>query len=715
MRRKFLTWLLLLVCITFVITGVLAFRQFERQAQERAEQLLHTRLNDLSELICHTNDNMKHVEEINNTSNLSRTRAVAEILKLNPELLQNEEALHGLCNQMGAAQLIVTDAQGVAVAAVPAENIGFELNSHEQSRPFLKCITTPGEEIVQRPQGNATDGEIIQYAGVTRRDTMGVVQLGFTTMHEQAVRAGTAFGVLAGNFKLGKNGHIIAFRGGALLNSEEMSYPTAHLLALPLEKAGRIQLADTEYYTYAVEKEGIRMVGLLPVEEMTAVSLESLKQLFISNVWLFGLMFVAVWILLQRLVIKGISKINHSLHRIAEGYMDERVNVRDTPEFTRLSTGINTMVDSLQSYAEHRRERLRRELLMARSVQDTVLPNKFPAFPDQTAFDLYANKLEVNVVGGDFYDYFMADKEHLCFMLGDVSTAGIPGALFMMRALSIIRGLASGGLTPEELMAQANATLCENNVTKTRLSLFFARLNIKSGMLRFVNAGTPQALRGRNGEHYEMLPMRSGSMLGMNVKAMYRECVIKLVEGERILLYSQGLLKAADSSNTPFGAGRLQSFLKEKTENVTELLRNLKQELRKYTGNKEQTDDCSLLCLEYKGRWASVTEHTFTVEDQLGNFPLLQELNTPLESVLASPVSMEELGTALSSIISALPPEFEIRLTLRCNEEEAEISIQYAAHSVNPLSVLPKLPVNHAHYFSAPDKGSTITLRKSLA
>lgn len=715
MRRKFLIWLLLLVCVTFVITGAMAYRQFERQAQERAEQLLHTRLNDLSELISHTHDNMAHVEEINNTGNLNRTRAVAEILKLNPAIIQDEEAMHGLCNEIGASQLIVTDAQGLVIAAVPTEYRGFDLNSHEQSRPFLKCITAPGTEIVQRPQGNAANGEIIQYAGVTRRDAAGVVQLGFTSMHEQAVRAGTAFGVLADNFKLGKNGHIIAFRGGALLNSDELSYPTAQLLSLPLEKAGHIQLADTEYYTYAVEKGGIRMVGLLPVEEMTAVSLESLKQLFISNVWLFLLMFLAVWVLLQKLVIKGLTKINRSLHRIAEGYMDERVNVRDTPEFTRLSTGINTMVDSLQSYAEHRRERLRRELLMARSVQDTVLPNKFPAFPDRWEFDLFANKLEVNVVGGDFYDYFMADQDHLCFMLGDVSTAGIPGALFMMRALSIIRGLASGGLTPEELMAQANTALCENNVTRTRLSLFFARLNIKSGMLRFVNAGTPQALRGRSAGTYTMLPMRSGSMLGLHPKAMFRECVIKLEEGERVLLYSQGLLNAADSSNTPFGAERLQHFLRESTDNVTDLLRSLKLELRRYTGNKEQTDDCSLLCLEYKGRWPAKADLSFTVEQQGTYLDIIQQITPPLESVFAAPIAMEELALTLSSIISALPAGLEASLSLRCNEEEAELTLHYAAPGVNPLSALPKLPVDYAHFTTTPDLGSTITLRKSLA
>ena len=125
------------------------------------------------------------------------------------------------------------------------------------------------------------------------------------------------------------------------------------------------------------------------------------------------------------------------------------------------------MVDSLQAYAEHRRERLQRELTMARSVQDTVLPNQFPAFPDQTSFDLFAARMQAEGVGGDFHDYFMADNEHLCFMLGDVSTTGMPGALFMMRALSVIRSLAASGLTPAELLTEANRVLCENNVTKT--------------------------------------------------------------------------------------------------------------------------------------------------------------------------------------------------------------------------------------------------------
>lgn len=715
MRRKFLTWLLLLVCATFVVTGGLAYLQFDRQVQERANQILNTRLNDLAELLNYTNENMKHVVEINNESTLNRTRAVAELIRLNPAILLQDEQLQRLCNEMGADQLCVSDAKGFIIAASPSTLIGYDLNSHEQSRVFLKCIESPGEEILQRPRSNAHNGEVIQYAGVTRRDAPGVVQLGFSFIHEQAVRANTAFAELTNRFKLGENGKIIAFRGGALMNGADLSFPTSDLLSLPLNKTESTKIGDREYYAHAIEKKDVRIIGLLPAEEINKISLESLKQLFISNVWLFIVMFLLVWVLLQKLVLNGLSRINRSLQRITEGYKEERVHVRDTPEFTRLSTGINSMVDSLQSYVEQRKERLQREFALARSVQDTLLPNKFPAFPEQNQFDIYATRLQSENVGGDFYDFFMADREHLCFMLGDISTEGIPGALFMMRAMSVIRSLAATGMPPAELLTEANKTLCENNITKTRISFFLARLNINSGVLRFINAGTPQALRSASGAPFEMMPMRSGTVLGAHQNSIYRECVVALQPGDRILLYSQGILKATNAAKLPFGAARLQEALQQPTDNVTELIRTVQVELRNFTGHKEQTTDCTLLAVEFKGKWMQQKQFTLNAGDTAALSNMANGCNAMLESVLASPVAIAELQTAVADIICALPTGSEVNLRFCCNEEEAEITLTYNIQQFNPLEHLPALPLNSGVYCTDPTEGSTLKLTKSLA
>ena len=715
MRKKFLTWLMLLVCVTFIVTGVLAYLQFDKQAQGRAEQVLHTRLNDLIELINHTNDNIQHVAQINEENTLTLTRAAAEIIRHNPAILKDNAELSRVCYDIGADRLCVTDAQGMVIAAVPHTLENFNLHRDPENKDLLKCLDRPGAEVVQRPRKIADTEELIIFAGVARRDAHGIVQLGFSVPHEQAVRSNTTFAAYASKFKLGQNGHIIAFRGGALLNGDDLNYSTTDLLSLPINKTTRRELNNTDYYCYVIEKDDIRIIGLLPAEEINSISYDSIRQLFISNIWLFLVMFLLVWVLLQKLVLNGLNRINNSLHRISEGYHEERVNVRDTPEFTRLSSGINGMLDSLQSYIEHRRERLQREFALARSVQATVLPNTFPAFPDQTAFNLYASRMQSDMVSGDFYDYFMADKEHLFFMLGDVSTSGMPGALFMMRALSVIRTLATDGNAPAELMTEANRILSENNVTKTKISVFLARLNINSGVLRFVNAGPPQALKSSQNGPFTMLPMRSGTVLGVHNKSVYKECIIQLQPGDRLLLFSQGVLKATDSGNIPFGESRLQQALQTPAENVTDLVRAVQVALRRYTGNKEQAIDSTLLGIDFRGKWTQRCHAEVTAGHAMQLAELNLQFTAALEAVLAAPVAIAELNSALSDIISALPQECKAHVLLLCNEQEAKVSISYNCTSINPLTHLPQVAIDRSHFSTDANNGSILTLWKSLA
>ena len=147
-------------------------------------------------------------------------------------------------------------------------------------------------------------------------------------------------------------GHIIAFRDGQLASRSGFNLPTSTLLSLPINAVGEIKLGGKDYATYAIEENGLRLISLTPWREITKISFKSLRALLLSNIGLFLFMFIVVWFLLRRYVLRGIRLINHSLRRITEGYTEERVNVRFTPEFTRLSTGINAMVDSLQAYGE---------------------------------------------------------------------------------------------------------------------------------------------------------------------------------------------------------------------------------------------------------------------------------------------------------------------------------------------------------------------------
>ncbi len=709
MQRKFLSWLFILICTAFALAGLLSFFQFQRQSEARARDLMSNRLHDLMLLVRFSQDNMNHVMQINNESTLERTRAAAEIIRLNPDIINSEEAMQGLCNDLGADQLCVSNEKGVIVAAIPKSTLGFDLSAHEQSRPFMECIRTPGYELIQRPQSNAHSGQILQYAGVTRQDTPGIIQLGFKPQHEQMVRASANFEKLASKILGSDTGHIVAFRDGCMLNRNTLNIPSSTLLALPLNKVGETTLGGKDYATFAIEENGLRLVALTPWREISKISYKSLRYLLLSNIGLFALMFIVVWLLLRIYVLGGLQRINNSLRRITEGYTEERVNEKSTPEFTRLSTGINTMVESIQSFSEQKRERLQKELQLAGAIQNTVLPHTFPAFPERQEFDIYATCEQAHGVGGDFYDFFMPDSKHLSILLGDVTATGIPAALFMMRAISIIRELANDGLTPQQLLTKANKILCSEGANM-RMSLFYGRLNVMTGDFRFVNAGTPQALLSHFGEEYEMLAMRSGAIVGAHTGATYTECRRTLKPGDRLFLYTHGVLAAADSDHTPFGAARLQEALKAEAPTIADVPRRIRAALRQYTGEMEQNNDITMLAVEFRGEWCCMAqcEVQASAPERLSNM-----LEQKLESVFAAPNSIIELQNSLRNICDVMPPDTHISANLRCNEQKALLTLTYNQPLFNPLILLPELPVDSTDY-STDNERSTLKLSKSL-
>lgn len=711
MRQKFLIWLALLICTAYTVIGVLGYHRAAGHAWLKTEQVVKTRLHDLQELMLHADNSMQHVQDINNESAIEHTRALAEIIRLSPEVLQNQERLQGLCNDLGAEQITVANADGIVIAAVPATNVGYNLGSHEQSREFLNCINSPGTEICRRLRPNGAESKPLQYAGVCRSDAPGVVQMGFRTRHEEIVRSTAAFSQLASNFSLGKNGSIIAFRQGAVLNSEDFPYPTTDLLALPLNQAVDVRLGEDLYFAYAVGDQSYRIVGLLPMQEVYRDLNATVLSQLLSNLTLFLVIFVALSYLLQRLVIQGIGQINNSLRSITGGDLTERVDVAYTPEFASLSNGINTMVDALQSYGEQSRINMERELELARNIQLTALPNTFPAFPNRHEFELYATCTQAKSVGGDFYDFFLTDEDHLCFLVADVSGQGVPAALFMMRSMSIIRGLARSGANPEELVSETNLALCEGNSANMRMNLLYASLEISSGELTFVNAGPPQMLLQKEDSVYEMVHMRSGISLGIEPGATFALGRIQLHPGDRIFAYTDGVVKATNKEHAPFGAARLQEALNSRPAHVTDVTHQVSAALREYTENAEQSQDVTMLAIEYIGKQRS---HG-SVSVQAGEPAAVAELlNEKLESVFASPLDIDALQHSTRSILATLPPQTEIQVHIACDEEFAEIVFSYKAPPINPLINLPQMPVDSSSFSSDDSQGCTLTLTKTL-
>lgn len=323
--------------------------------------------------------------------------------------------------------------------------------------------------------------------------------------------------------------------------------------------------------------------------------------------------------ILGTVVAKPIERANVSLAKIMSGDLDELVGEVGTVEFATLSAGINATVDALKGLIGEAERRMESDLATAKAIQESALPRTFPPFPEIDAFDIYASMDAAKDVGGDFYDFFLIDDHTLGFLVADVSGKGIPGALFMMAAKAEIENYLATGMPPSEAIASANKRLCANNDAGMFVTVWAAILDFVTGELTYVNAGHnfPLLRHGRNGS-WEWLKKKCGLFLGTFETAKYRQETIALEQGDELLLYTDGVNEAFSSDEEEFGNDRLEAFLMRHTELGPKLLvKRLRAEVATWATGAEQSDDITILALEY-GATPEASE-SLTLSAELGS------------------------------------------------------------------------------------------------
>ena len=247
------------------------------------------------------------------------------------------------------------------------------------------------------------------------------------------------------------------------------------------------------------------------------------------------------------------------------------------------------------------RERVDTELRMATEIQASVLPNAFPAFPDRDEFDLYASMDPAKEVGGDFYDFFMTDDDHLCLMIADVSDKGVPAALFMMSAKNLLNYRAREGGTPSEIMSAVNAQLCRNNTSKMFVTVWLGILELSTGKLTCTNAGHEYPfVRARDGI-FRKVEDKHCMMAGALAKAKYSDYELILEPGDAVFVYTDGIPEASNAEKEFYGMKRLEQALNEQPDASPEtILMNVRKDVDIFSNGAKQFDDITMLCVEYK-------------------------------------------------------------------------------------------------------------------
>ena len=251
---------------------------------------------------------------------------------------------------------------------------------------------------------------------------------------------------------------------------------------------------------------------------------------------------------------------------------------------------------------EAEKERIASELSMANQIQVSALPGTFPAFPDRSEFDIYALMEPAREVGGDFYNYFLIDDDHLCLVMADVSGKGIPAALFMMLSKFILQNNAMGGNSPAEILESANHTLCADNQEDMFVTVWLGILEISTGKVIASNAGHEYPiLKGPDGI-FEVLKGKHSFVIGGFDSVRYNEYEFILKPGSRLFLYTDGVPEASDKQLSMFGMERLvDSLNKVKDAAPEEIIRSVRKDMDAFTTDGQQFDDLTMLCLEYTG------------------------------------------------------------------------------------------------------------------
>ena len=277
-------------------------------------------------------------------------------------------------------------------------------------------------------------------------------------------------------------------------------------------------------------------------------------------------------------------------------------------EVGRLYLSIRKMEEDIYEYIDNlkkvtaEKERIGAELSVATKIQASLLPNVFPPFPGRSEFDIYATMTPAKEVGGDFYDFFLIDDDHLALTIADVPGKGVPAALFMVITKVLLKNSLQTGKAPHEVLEEVNRQLCANNSVEMFVTVWIGILEISTGKLTCSNAGHEYPVVRRAGDNFELLKDKHGFVLAGMDSCRYSDYELHLNQGDEIFVYTDGVPEATDSGSNMFGTNGMTDALNNNRDAApVDFLPRIKSELDSFVGDAAQFDDITMMLLRYNG------------------------------------------------------------------------------------------------------------------
>lgn len=588
--QTFQFWLFICIVIAYVVTSGFTYILQTGMSGKETESVININIDDVH----------KDITDASDENLLKITRAVRD------EYITDNISLSILCERYNVKGINIVDENGIIVDSTISEFIGYDMADGEQSAEFLVLLEGE-EEFVQKYQPLSIDESISRkYAGISIPEG-GFIQVGYDAEQFQKDIDEQVIGVTK-NRHIGNNGFVAICDENLNIVIDRSDYSGKNLNTIgvwidtdttPENTVFEAEIYGKPYFLAYTFAEGYYIIGAIPKSEAMFMRNVSIYVSIFMEILIFAALFTLIYFLIKKVIIDNLRKINDTLAQITDGNLNVMVDVRTNEEFASLSDDINQTVSTLKHYIAEAAARIDKELEFAKQIQYSALPSVFPPYPNRKDFEIYAQMITAKEVGGDFYDFYMLGDSTLAFLIADVSGKGIPAAMFMMQAKTIIKDLAESGLELSEIFMTANKKLCENNDAGMFVTAWMGILDLTTGLLKFVNAGhNPPLIRQADGE-FVYLKARSGMVLAGMDGIKYRQNELQLTPGDQVFLYTDGVTEATDKDNQLYGEERLLETVNQNIiKDTKKLCEAVKADVDKFVGEAPQFDDITMLSVE---------------------------------------------------------------------------------------------------------------------
>jgi serine phosphatase RsbU (regulator of sigma subunit) len=574
MKRLFSKWLLLLVILAFGLTFGLSWFLHKKEAKKNALQLLSLNLTDTANRLKRAENNLETITEMSKASAIAKTRAFALLIKENPAILKDFNELKKIKQKLDVDELHVSDKTGKLIASVnknknnedSSSYVNFNLSSTEQSKVFMESVTNPNFELVQSPQRNGAEKKLFQYTGVARLDAPGVVQIGYHPTRIKKAQQLANIKNIESDTRIGINGKLSI--------EENTVHPFNY---------------QKTFYT----KEGIcksivygkyLLTAMLPWNEVYSKNRTVIIALFIGNVVVFGLVFLLVINLLQKVVIKEISEVTNSLDEISKGNFNQTIEVKSSSELSALADSVNKTVQALKNNQVSNRVESDNEITSM--LKNSLLPANIP---QNSNYKFMAKIFNNEDICENLCDFVKLDNERIALLFINAPKKSIAAGLHMIKVKNMLRKSLLKN-SPEKALEIVNEELFNQKENHMSLKVFLGVLNCHSGVMLTFNAGHENPIiKSANGSA-KFIKGPFIPLLGSSLEASFTKLALQLDINDRICFYSNSTIENTNSNGEKYGTSRLLEVISASNDKGDELIDTIYKNINNFTNNSNKTD-----------------------------------------------------------------------------------------------------------------------------